>query len=215
MLRPKTKLKHGDLLLVQRDLKTGIQSYHFDITPVEYGVMGLVMVHWAFLEAAIFIRTVALCRRARVRVPPEAKERRFNVRHRLLRQMVETGLKAQRTKDYYIAILNRITAAAGYRQRVAHNQWSYNPRRPEQLWATGVHGGKTEPFSPAKLAAHAEMLGELSYALLNPPGSDAIKRRMDERRYQADGFAYVSRRFLLMLQELARQTPDPPPESRE
>jgi hypothetical protein len=201
----------ADLTLIRWPINHDeIASLHFDLTENEFGCIGLVVVQWSYLEYALYYRSTAMVKRAKLLPPKDITNLSFTRRLRCFRELFDTVIKHPKTKSYYVHIAERIARAEGYRHRVIHDLWSYNPRNPEQLWVTKAKPpiGRSEPFDVQKLAEHAQAIGQLSFLLMYPPGSEGPRSRALE---------YVSRRFLLMLQRKDQQDQDHPrpnPEGR-
>jgi hypothetical protein len=171
----KPKKPFGNLLMISWpvDVKEGNPRrarFNFDLSLQEFGVIGLIVVHWAFLESALFERTVQLVYRYRIPLPNEAVSLSFTRRLRVFRDVVEQNIKRKPTKAKLLNLVSRIARAEGYRHRIAHGLWSYNPRRLEQLWAIDRRQGHVEPFDVKKLRDFSNSLGELSFELLHPAG---------------------------------------------
>jgi hypothetical protein len=150
--------------------KHGRPSFHFDLTGEEFCSIGMVVVQWAYLEHAVFERTVQLAQRYRLPVPENALSTSFSRRLRALREFANTVIKREATKKHFANLVSRIARAEGYRHRVAHGLWSYNPRRLEQLWSLSYRRSNVEPFNVKKLTDFADLIGELSFELMRPGG---------------------------------------------
>jgi hypothetical protein len=163
-------MRFGNLLMINVPIdKTRRASYQIDLDKDEFGVIGLIVVHWAFLEYALFVRTVELAKRACIAVPVDALNFSFTRRLRVFRDLVNQVVTRKATKDKFLTLISRIARAEGYRHRIAHGLWSYNPKRLEQLWSIN-RGRRVEPFDVNKLAEFGYSLGELSFELLHPGG---------------------------------------------
>jgi hypothetical protein len=84
--------------------------------------------------------------------------------------LVEQTVKRKTTKANLRNLISRIARAEGYRHRIAHGLWSYNPKRLGQLWAIDRRRKHVEPFDVPKLVSFAESIGELSFELIHPGG---------------------------------------------
>jgi hypothetical protein len=68
-----TPPQHKSLLQILRPLVPGVlPRFEFDMGLKEYGAIGYAIVHWAFLEEAIFKRTVLFAKRGKVRTLRDA-----------------------------------------------------------------------------------------------------------------------------------------------
>ncbi len=176
-------------------------SFHFDLNEEEFGVIGLVVVQWAFLEHALLERTAKLAERARIAVPKDALSFSFTRRLRAFRDLVDQAIKRKTTKDKILNLISRIARAEGYRHRIAHGLWSYNPKRLEQLWAIDRRRPSVEPFNVNKLVDFGNSIGELSFELIHPGGwrlSLFIRRDKKTGNWFGGG---TSRSMLLRLRE--------------
>ena len=172
-------------------------AYDFEIGVKEYGAIGYVLVHWAFLEFAVHYRTTAFAKRAKVPLPANARSFSFSRRLRVLRQLMAKTIRDPKSKDRWLELLSRIGNAEGRRHRIAHGLWSYNPKRVEQLWAYSANtkARHAMPFDVQSLGEFGLSVGELSYELLHPrPGSGRPPKAQDGPS------GYVSRQFRLMLE---------------
>ena len=201
---------------------SGRLAYEFDIGLKEYGAIGYVIVHWAFLEYALFYRTKTFAKRAKVSVPRNARNFSFSKRLTTLRELMLITIQDQKTKDRWLNLISRIANAERQRHRIAHGLWSYDPTRIERLWTRSANTKSKHAmgFDVTSLGEFGSSIGALSYELLNPrPGSGRPPKNQDLP------FAYMSRSFLLLLQgkdpgdlglpgsSLAK--PKDPPESSE
>lgn len=195
------------LLLISTNLETGRRGYEFELARNEYGAIGYVVVHWAFLEFALHERTKAFARRAKVTLPKQAHSFSFTRRLTALRELMLACITDKNAIKRWEKLISRIARAEGRRHRIAHGLWSYNPRRVERLWA---HDRRTKHsyaagFDVTSLGEFGASVGALSFDLLHPrPGSG--------RRPKESGLpvAYASRRFRLMLEGRDLDSPDFP-----
>jgi hypothetical protein len=82
-----------------------------------------------------------LARRARKRIPDEAKALDFNRRLQALRQLISRmrdPLGIQR--DALLELLPKIANANGIRQKLVHGIWSFDPRQPNRLLSRSRKG---------------------------------------------------------------------------
>src|SRR5690348_12706595 len=98
----------GNLLMILRPIgepKPGERrryaAYYFDLGEREYSAIGFATVHWAFLEEAMFRRTVYFAKRARVRVPEHAHDLSFSRRIRALRLLMSAAVKNPKRKRWW------------------------------------------------------------------------------------------------------------------
>jgi hypothetical protein len=169
-------------------------AYDFDLGEREYYAIGHGTVHWAFLEEAMFKRTVLFARRAKVKVPADAHDLSFAKRLRALRTIVNAVVKNGKRLKWWHDVLDEIGTQNGTRQKIVHGLWSYNARHPDRLFSTPRPslGRWMTPFDVEKLFGFGLRVGELSYALLNP--SRGGRPRKD------GGFqSYISRSMLLRM----------------
>lgn len=61
-------------------------------------MIGLVVVHWAFLEYALFLRTVRMAQRAKLVVPKHALSFSFSRRLRAFRTVAERAIKRKEAR---------------------------------------------------------------------------------------------------------------------
>ena len=129
-------------------------KYHFQLGEREYSAIGFATVHWAFLEEALYKRTVLFARRARVRVPEDAHDLSFSRRIGALRVLVRTAVKDPKRRKWWSLVISRIGNENGIRQKIVHGSWSYDPRRPDRLFSSPRPsiGRWMEPFSDEKLS---------------------------------------------------------------
>jgi hypothetical protein len=192
----------GSLLMVMRPVgepkpgeRVRYAAYYFDLGEREYSSIGFATVHWAFLEEAMFRRTVYFAKRAKVRVPKEAHDLSFSRRIRALRLLMSTTVKNPKRKRWWNLIISAIAKENGIRQKIVHGLWSYNPRQPDRLYSSlrPSLGKWMTPFNVDSLSEFGERVGELSFALLHPPSWGG-------RLPKDDGYySYMSRSFLLRM----------------
>lgn len=191
------KPPHNSLVLIGKPLAEGMPwSIAFDISDREYMLLGSIVIYWSFLEHALFVRTRSFARRAKVSLPEDASHRDFRRRLGAFRKLLETSISHDSTKNRWMNVIKNIERAKAGRESVAHDFWTYNPKRPEQLWATNVRrkGARSEPFDTSKLMKLGALLGEISFELLYPrkPG------------YEAYQLPYMSRSARQMMMGRAR-----------
>jgi hypothetical protein len=190
--RAKSKPLHEGLLMIGRPLGKSRIPWHiaFDISEKEYMLFGSIVFYWSFLEHALRVRTAALAKRAKVAVPAEANNNDFRTRLGAFRKLVETTTR-NATRQKWINVIKRIERAKAGRERVAHNFWTYNPKKPDQLWSTDMRrkGARSEPFDVDRLMKLGALLGEINFELIFPKKPTA---RNQSR-------SYMSRSFRLMM----------------
>jgi hypothetical protein len=168
--RKSKEIRFGNLLMytlpVDEKKRPGIR---FDLLEQESGVIGLVVIQWAFLEYALFVRTAGLVEKAKLEFPKDALSFSFSRRLRAFRGAAEKAIKSKATKKKIFNLISRIARAEGYRHKIAHGLWSYNPKRLEQLFAIDRRG-RFEPFDVKKLLDFSDSIGELSFELIHPGG---------------------------------------------
>lgn len=145
---------------------------HLDLTERECAAIGLAVTQWAFLESAIYKRTVKLAKLAKIPIPSCAESLSFTKRLRALRCLGDSHYKSEKRCTELAALVCRIGTAEGRRHKIIHGIWTYDPRKPDQLWSSGYRpnlGGK-ERFDVAKLIAFALEVGRLSAMVLYPRG---------------------------------------------
>jgi hypothetical protein len=193
--REKSKPLHEDLLLVGRPIGTKV-PWHiaFDISEKEYMLFGSIVFYWSFLEHALRVRTLALARLARVPVPVEAKNNDFRTRLGAFRKLVEALPANDPTQQKWLKVVKRIERAKAGREHIAHNFWTYNPKKPDQLWSIDLRrkGARSEPFDSEKLQKLGRLLGEINFELMFP-------NKMLFRDSAGFSGSYMSRSFRLMM----------------
>jgi hypothetical protein len=162
---------HESLLLVGHPIgKSGI-PWHiaFDISEKEYMLIGSIVFYWSYLEHVLRERTVALAKLAKVPVPPEVNNTDFRRRLGAFRKLVETTTR-NATRRQWLNVVKRIERAKAGREHIAHNFWTYNPKKPDQLWSTDLRrsGARSEPFDTEKLMELGRLLGEVGFELTFP-----------------------------------------------
>jgi hypothetical protein len=197
-IREKSKPLHESLLLIGRPIgKSGI-PWHiaFDIGEKEYALFGSIVFYWSFLEHALRVRTVALAKRAKMAPPVDANNHDFRRRLGAFRNLVETTT-SKATQQKWLEVIKRIERAKAGREHIAHNFWTYNPKKPDQLWATDVRqrGARSEPFDIDKLLELGALLGEINFELMFPRKPGLLDHPMP----------YMSRSFRLAI--MAKKKP--------
>jgi hypothetical protein len=191
--RSKSPPLHEDLLLIGKPIGTSGIPWHiaFDISESEYMLFGSVVFYWSFLEHALRVRTIALAKLAKVTVPAEANNYDFRRRLAAFRRLVETSVKSETAKQKWLNVIKRIEQAKAGREHVAHNFWTYNPKKPDQLWSTDMRrrGARSGPFDVDRLRKLGALLGEVNFDLIFP--------RKPIGRNQS--MSYMSRSFRLMM----------------
>ncbi len=200
----------GNLLLIRKSLdgkRKRPLSFAFDLGEHELSTIGLVMVQWAFMEEALYRRTVYFARRARVKIPSDASDLSFARRLRVLRLLVGSVLKDAKKLKWWNDLISEIAGANGNRQKVAHGLWTFDARNPARLYSRPrpILGKLLTPFNVEKLAEFGLQLGEISFALTHPHRTQQWPQYMDGRA------ASVSRRFLLMMRGEGESLGFPPP----
>jgi hypothetical protein len=190
----KTPPQFESLLLVSKNLKTDDVGYEFELGPWELAGIGHVIVHWAFLEAALLYRTKAFAKRARVSVPRDAHNFSFTRRLRVLRELMLMATRDTKAKKRWENLISRIANAEGRRHEITHGLWSYDPTQIERLWAHDRRGVRADNFDFRSLHEFGSLVGQLSYELMNP-----LPDRGRPPKDRDGPFAYASRRFRLML----------------
>jgi hypothetical protein len=173
----------------------GFVRYDFDLGEREYAAIGYAIVHWAFLEEAIFKRTVLFARRAKVRTPREAHDLSFAQRIRALRILMNAVVKDPKRRKWWNALISRVGKENGLRQKIVHGLWSYNARHPERLFSSPRPslGRWMTQLSAETLSGFGERVGGLSFALLHPSPAGRPSKNFDIPP------AYMNRQFLLAL----------------
>jgi hypothetical protein len=176
--------------------------FHIALSQREAGVIGLVVVQWAFLEFALYEWTKKTARRYGLPIPSDATPNvSFNKRLRAFRQLIEDVITNRKRKEKLLTLCSRIAKAAGDRQKVAHGLWSYSPQKPDRLWAEQTKRrfgtrGKTRqiwyhPYTVPRLGKISEEIGTLSFELWYGRGSRDVRFSQ----------SYISRSFLLATQD--------------
>lgn len=198
-VQPKTKNKpppSRSLLRIFKPLtaNAGFMKYDFDLGEREFAAIGHGTVHWAFLEEAMFKRTVLFARRAKVKVPADAHDLSFAKRLRALRLIINSTVKNSKRLQWWHDVLDEIGTQNGTRQKIVHGLWSYNARHPDRLFSNPRPsiGRWMTSFDVEKLFGFGLRVGELSYALLNPS-------RGGRPRKDAGFQSYINRSMLLRM----------------
>ena len=193
--RAKGKPAHESLLLVALPRGNELPGFvAFDISEKECALFGSIIFYWSFLEHALRIRTVALAKSARVPIPEGARNTDFRTRLGAFRKLVEALNATDATKLKWLKVAKRIELAKAGREHIAHNFWTYNPSKPDQLWSTSLRrrGARSEPFNVDKLQMLGRLLGEIGYELMFPDGASF-------EDLTASTGSYMSRSFRLMI----------------
>ncbi len=174
-------------------------GYDFEIGMKEYAAIGFFMVHWAFLEDVLFLRTQIFARRAKQPLPAMARDLSFTRRIQTLRELIQNVIKQPTARERWFRLLQKIANAEGRRHKLAHGLWLYNPKRPEHLLLGASQRmskrARLVHFDFKETAEFALSIGRLSFELAHPrPGSGRPAKSSDEF------FASMSRSFLLTLQ---------------
>jgi hypothetical protein len=172
--------------------------FHIALSQKEFGVIGLVVVQWAFLEFALYERTKRIAKRARYPIPRNATVNSFSKRLGAFREVIENAITNKARKNKLLSLCSRIAQASGNRQKVAHGLWLLNPQKPDRLWvknqrrkAPGAARKRKQvlyqPFTTPRLGKISEEIGALSFELWYDRGPrDVIFSQ-----------SYLSRSFLL------------------
>jgi hypothetical protein len=189
---------HGSLVQILWPVRgsNDLPSHEFDLGQREYAAIGYAVVHWAFLEEALFERTELFARRAKVKTPADAHDLSFNRRLGALRILIGTVVKDTRQRTWWNTLISKIGRENGVRQKIVHGLWSYDAKKPDRLFSRPRRslGKWMTPFSDKKLLEFGGRVGELSFALLYPrPGVGRPAKSSGEF------YTYASRAFLLEL----------------
>jgi hypothetical protein len=205
--RKHKKPPSANLLMVQKWLDGSERvGYTFDMGIYEFAAIGEMTVHWAFLEEAMYKRTVLFAKRAKVKVPQDARDLSFSKRLRALRLLMQAVITHSEIRKRWNWLISAIGNANGTRQKITHGLWSYDARNPARLFSSPRPsvGKWLTPFNVEKIDEFAGQLGAYSYALLHPgPGGRPSKKE--------PSVAYASRLFRLRMSGKAEALGYPPP----
>lgn len=167
-----------------------------DLTPAEFGAIGFVTAQWALLEHALYLRTQALAKRAKISVPTEARHNSFSRRLAAFRQCIEIAYKQKSVRDRFLKLAQKIANAEGQRHKITHGLWDFDPQRHNELFTYSLRpphvSRRLEPINADKIAAFGETIGALTFVLFFPRGYTLARSFKDLAR--ADGrVAFASR----------------------
>jgi len=147
--------------------KTAPCSLSLDLEPRELGSIGYVMTQWALLEHELFFATASLAERGKLLLPKEAWDLSFTKRLNAFRTIVKASTRSKSRQTRLLGLSDRIGTAEGNRHRIAHDFWTYNPKRIDQLWSMNVRrpNSRMVPFSSEKLWSLGDLFGQLAFEL--------------------------------------------------
>jgi hypothetical protein len=193
-----------------------------ELSDGEIYAVGMITVHWAFLEHALFLDTARRVNRAKLRsMPPDADSLSFDRRLAAWRTIVDATITRPKDRKRLFDLHQRIARTKTMRHRVTHGLWKWFPSNPDRLMAHSFRPGVSfvdYNVTIKKLIATFQEISALNYLLSVPPrGSKGVDKWGGAmmRKWKAHNFAYLSRRSLLEITgrehaELVPRRPKPP-----
>lgn len=194
-MKAKRPPPHESLIQIAQPIVKGHPwSIQFDISEREYALLGSIVVYWSFLEHALRLRTALIARAARVPMPKDTTSQEFGRRLAAFNNLVATKVKSTTRRTKWLLIVSRIANAKSTRDAISHHYLTYNPKRPDQLWARNLarKGVRSEPIDEEKLMALGRSLGEINFDLI-------YTRRPSLAELIPIGGLYMSRSFRKMI----------------
>jgi hypothetical protein len=157
-----------------------------DLTDEELFAIGRVTASFAYLEHALFMDSLAIVHRHRIKPFPEKiLVVSFDQRLEAWRRLVRDHRKG-RTREKTMKIAKRIKQLQKDRNRITHGLWSWEYSSPGTVTASTFKPNFefTEPFDFKKLLAVSEALGEINFSLTYQKGKAQAWRSVIRGRQQ-------------------------------
>jgi hypothetical protein len=107
-----------------------------EMTGGELFAIGLMTVHWAYLEHAILLETAKLANRAKFKeLPSEATSLSFKRRLGAFRATVSQVVKTKKSRDRLLRLASTISTLEDRRHKITHGLWQWYPSNPDRLQA--------------------------------------------------------------------------------
>jgi hypothetical protein len=193
---------YGTMISPKRKSKRrGGQIYPKEFTRFEVAAIGVLTIHWAYLEHMLLIATAELVDKAKIAMPDEATSVSSERRIDAFRSVVKSCVKDDWTRNRFLGLANRISNIQNDRHKVTHGLWEWYPSKPRKLRVYSFRPPFTfsDNFDLPRLARICDRLGEINYELTYPP-----RKGLKKLVIAKEDMAYTSRQLLL------EQTEDDP-----
>jgi hypothetical protein len=187
-----------------------------EMTDGELFAIGLVTVHWAYLEHAVLLETAKLVNRAKFKeLPADAVSLSFARRLAAFRTTVSQVVKTKKNRDRLLRLASRISTLEDRRHKITHGLWQWYPSNPDRLQAYSYRPRVEfveRNLSFKKIIDLSRRIAEASYELAFPPTKSRDRDSRAWARAMKDyNFAYVSRKWLLEIRGREHATLGPRP----
>jgi hypothetical protein len=187
-----------------------------EMTDGELFAIGLMTVHWAYLEHAVLLETAKLANRAKFKgLPADATSLSFARRLAAFRTTVSQVVKTRKNRDRLLRLATRISTLEDRRHKITHGLWQWYPSNPDRLQAYSFRPRVEfveRNLSFKKIIDLSRRIAEASYELAFPPTKSRDRdARAWARAIKEHDFAYESRRWLLEMMGREHATLGPRP----
>jgi hypothetical protein len=194
--KPTTKSQtvYGLMMGIKRKGKRrATQIYPKEFTRFEIAAIGVMTIHWAYLEHMMLIASLELVEDAGISMPDDVASISFERRVDAFRAIIKETLNDSKRRRALLALATRISNVHNDRNMVTHGLWEWYPGKPTKLrlYTFRPPFKFDTNFDLTRLANLCNRLGEINHELTHPPkaGLQRMKRRDN----------YMSREFSIIM----------------
>ena len=194
-----------DIVVISELTGPGRKIIEPELGDPEYAALGKVTAQWAYLEHAMFVRTLQVADEVGQALPEEAEHLSFKRRFRAFRGLVEQNKETLPSADQLLKIADRIANLMDDRHRVTHGIWSFKRGQARTIVASSFRPKVNfeRPFNIDRIWELSRRIGHVNFDLTFPDGNWTIGREGDGEFVGA-----VSRAFQLSKEDRARIYPE-------
>jgi hypothetical protein len=193
--RPATEPVYGVMMGVKHPGKKRppSQLYPKEFTRFEVAAIGVMTIHWAYLEHMMLIRTLELAGEGKIDPPDDATAVSFERRLGAFRSTIKNAVKQTKKRDRWLVLATRISNVHNDRNMVTHGLWEWYPSRPTKLrlYTFRPPFQFDANFDHSRLATLCNRLGEINHELSNPP-REGLRKLMPTGNYMSREFLIIS-----------------------
>jgi hypothetical protein len=159
--------------LKQKGKRAPSQLYPKEFTRFEAAAIGVMTVHWAYMEPMLLIATLQLAEEGGIGPPDEATAVSFERRIDAFRSTIKAVLGDTKRRRLLIALATKISNVHNDRNMVTHGLWEWYPSKPTKLRVyTFRPPFKFDTnFDLGRLAKLCDRLGQINHELSFPSRS--------------------------------------------